>query len=127
MNRLKKICIRLVLVIGLLIASSAPALAVNPVQQVCQGNANATVCEASSNNNSLLGKNGIITKAAKVMVYFAGVIAVIMLAIGGIKYTTSQGNPNELQSAKSTIIFALVGLIIAIFAQALVFFVLSKL
>jgi hypothetical protein len=127
MNRCKKILTNICLSIGLLVTTSAPVFAVNPVQQVCQTNPSAAVCEAKSSNSSLLGKDGIITKVSKVMVYFAGAISVIMLVIGGIKYTTSQGNPGDLESAKSTIIYALVGLIISIFAQGIVFFVLSKL
>jgi hypothetical protein len=47
-------------------------------------------------------------------------IAVIMIIVGGIKYVTSQGNQQQLQSAKSTILYAVVGLLVAIAARAIV-------
>ncbi len=42
----------------------------------------------------------------------AGAVAVLFIILGGIKYSTSQGNPNDTQKAKETIIYALVGLVI---------------
>jgi uncharacterized membrane protein YuzA (DUF378 family) len=119
-----------ILFVGLF-ALATPALAVNPVDQVCKtktlNGGKPAVCEASNGNRStIFGSNGVFTKIAQVLVYFAGAISVIMLTIGGFRYTTSQGNPSDLESAKNTIIYALVGLIVAIFAQGIVSFVLSK-
>lgn len=53
----------------------------------------------------------------------AGVIAVIFVIIGGIKYVISQGEPAQLQKAKETIIYALVGLAFVMFAFVIVRFV----
>jgi hypothetical protein len=55
-----------------------------------------------------------------------GVIAVIMIIIGGLKYVTSGGDSSAVGSAKNTIIYALVGLVVVALAQALVKFVLAK-
>lgn len=54
-------------------------------------------------------------------------IAVIMIIVGGIKYVTSQGNQQQLQSAKSTILYAVVGLLVAIAARAIVQLVVDSL
>lgn len=52
-------------------------------------------------------------------------IAVLMVVIGGMRYILSQGDPKGVSQAKSTIIYALLGLVIAIFAQAVVTFTLG--
>ncbi|RKV92290.1 MAG: hypothetical protein D8G53_14385 [Candidatus Saccharimonas sp.] len=47
-------------------------------------------------------------------------ISVIMIVVGGIRYITSQGNQQQLQSAKNTILYAVIGLVVAIAARAIV-------
>jgi len=53
-----------------------------------------------------------------------GIIAVIVIIIGGVKYMTSQGDPGKVKSAKDTILYAIIGLIVAILAYAIVNFIL---
>jgi TRAP-type C4-dicarboxylate transport system permease small subunit len=55
-----------------------------------------------------------------------GVIAVIMIIIGGLKYITSGGESSNVSGAKNTIIYAIVGLVIVALAQFIVRFVLSN-
>ena len=55
------------------------------------------------------------------------VIAVVMIVIAGIKYSTSQGDPGKVQSAKGTILYAIIGLVITISAFAITNFILSAL
>lgn len=55
-----------------------------------------------------------------------GSIAVIMIIIGGFKYVTSGGDSNSVGSAKNTILYAIVGLVIVVFAQIIVRFVLQR-
>lgn len=75
----------------------------------------------------LVGPTGLITKIAKIVVWLVGIISVLMIVIGGFKYATSAGDSNGIQSAKNTILYALVGLGVAIFAQLIVSFVLTRL
>lgn len=56
----------------------------------------------------------------------AGGIALLIVALGALKYTLSQGNAQEITKAKDTIIYAIVGLIVCIMAFSLVSFVLGK-
>ncbi len=53
-------------------------------------------------------------------------IAVIMIIIGGIRYIISNGDQNAVTGAKNTILYAIVGLVIAIFGWAIVNFVLDE-
>jgi len=55
-----------------------------------------------------------------------GAIAVMMVVIGGIKYASSQGDSQAISKAKGTIIYAIVGLVISIFAVAIVDFVFGR-
>lgn len=55
-----------------------------------------------------------------------GAISVVMVIIGGIKYAASQGDPQAIAKAKGTIIYAVVGLVVAILAVAIVDFVIGR-
>ena len=61
------------------------------------------------------------------VLYVVGILAVVMVIIGGVKYTTSGGDQNAVTSAKNTILYGIVGLVIAILAYAIVNFVIGKL
>ena len=58
---------------------------------------------------------------------WAGIIAVIIIIVGGIYYTTSQGDPGRVVRAKNTIIYAIIGLIITLLAAAIVNMILGAL
>ncbi len=59
--------------------------------------------------------------------FAAGLLAVIMIIVGGFQYITSSGNPQATARAKSTITYAIIGLLIAIFAFAIVNFIIERL
>ena len=65
-------------------------------------------------------KENIFITAMNRLFVWSGIIAVIMIVIGGIQYTTSNGNPAQAQKAKQTITYAAIGLAITIFAVAIV-------
>ena len=55
-----------------------------------------------------------------------GVVAVIMIIVGGLRYITSGGSDTSVTGAKNTILYAVIGLIIVALAQIIVRFVLNK-
>lgn len=55
-----------------------------------------------------------------ILLFLIGVIAVIAIIIGGIRYTTSNGDASQTKAAKDTILYAVVGLVVAIMAYAIV-------
>ena len=59
--------------------------------------------------------------------FIVGIIAVIMLIIGGIKYVVSGGDSKKVTDAKNTVLYAIIGLVIAFLAFAIVNFVISAL
>lgn len=55
-----------------------------------------------------------------------GVVSVIMIIIGGLKYITSAGDSGNVSGAKNTILYAIIGLVIVALSQIIVRFVLAK-
>jgi hypothetical protein len=55
-----------------------------------------------------------------------GALALLMITISGLRYITSAGDPQKASSAKNGIIYALVGLIIALTAEGIIAFVLNR-
>jgi hypothetical protein len=76
---------------------------------------------------TLFGDGGIFTTIVNILLFIIGALSVIMLIIGGIRYTVSGGNQSAITAAKNTIMYAIVGIIIAVLAFAIVNFVLSSL
>ncbi len=64
-----------------------------------------------------------IKDVVNVLLFVLGAIAVIMIIIGGIRYTTSNGDSSAITGAKNTILYSVVGLVVAILAYAIVNFV----
>lgn len=69
----------------------------------------------------------IVQTVINVLLSIIGVIAVVMLIIGGIRYTTSQGDEKAITGAKNTILYAIIGIVVAFAAFALVTFVINQL
>lgn len=75
----------------------------------------------------LIGQNGIIHRFTGIALYAIGAISVIMLIWGGLRYITSGGDNKKITDAKNTILYAIIGLIIAVLAYAIIQFVLESL
>ena len=68
----------------------------------------------------------VVKKIINTILYIVGILAVVMMIYGGVQYTTSAGNAAQVTKAKNTIIYGLVGLVIAVLAYAIVNFVLTR-
>jgi hypothetical protein len=68
-----------------------------------------------------------VTSALQVVFAIIGAVAVIVVIIAGFNFVTAQGDPQAIAKARQTIIYAAVGLIIAISAEIIVTFVLNRL
>lgn len=77
--------------------------------------------------SDLFGASGTFSTITNVLLFIIGAIAVIMIVIGGMRYVLSGGDSNQITAAKNTILYAIVGIIVAILAYAVVNFVLSSL
>ena len=129
MDFLGRLLIGLGLVLGLIFVSATPVLAQSPDIQagLCAG-ANLDV-----NNPSCQGQddaaqqiNNLIRKIINLLSVIVGIVAVIMIIVGGFRYITSGGSYTGVTSAKNTILYAIIGLIVVALAQLLVRFVLRQ-
>ena len=80
-----------------------------------------------SSSTATLQVNDIVLAVVNWLLFAVGVISVIMLIVGGIKYATSAGDSNKVTSAKNTIMYAIIGLAVAVLAFAIVGFVMNTL
>lgn len=70
--------------------------------------------------------NQLIREIITVISVIVGIVAVIMIIVGGFKFITSGGDSGRVTSARQTILYGLVGLVIVALAQVIVRFVLNK-
>ena len=54
-----------------------------------------------------------------------GIVAVVMIIIGGFNFMTSAGDPGKVKKGKDTILYGIIGLVVALLAFAIVNFVLN--
>ena len=80
--------------------------------------------DSESNKGNLMS---VITGIINVLIGVIGFVAVIVIILGGVQYTTSAGDPGKVKKAKDTIMYGIIGLVVAILAFAIVNFVLSSL
>lgn len=96
-----------------------------PLDPVCQGAGTASNVCSKDNNTTLTGSNGVIVKVARLLAYGTGAASVIMIMIGGVKYIISTGDPTQINGAKNTILYALIGLVVSVFAPFVIGYALS--
>lgn len=121
-RRLAGVIAALLLAATTVFSTALPASAAQSVFQGCNGAVDSTVC-ANKDDKA----QPMITIVINTILIILGIIAVLMIIIGGIRYTLSGGDASGIQSAKNTIMYAVIGLVIAILAFAIVNFVIARL
>lgn len=86
----------------------------------------ANCSKGAGQQDQLTGSTGAFTLVTNVLLFIIGAVSVIMLIIGGIRYTVSGGDSGAVTSAKNTILYAIVGIVVALLAYALVNFVVGS-
>lgn len=85
----------------------------------------AESARAPSQPTDLFGTAGIFNTITNIMLYVIGAVAVIMIVIGGLRYVISGGDSKTVEAAKNTILYAVIGIIVALLAYAVVDFVVN--
>ncbi|MDO4759816.1 MAG: hypothetical protein Q4A33_00765 [Candidatus Saccharibacteria bacterium] len=99
-----------------MIKDTLTALAATHINPV--GDANETLDPGATNSQLINILNTIVGSL--------GIVAVIVVIIGGVLYMTSSGEPGKVKKAKDTILYGIIGLIICALAFAIVNFVISQ-
>lgn len=106
------------LVATLSIAPNVAAMTIDP----CAG----TAVGSSELCNDTTTAEGAIEIIANILFFIIGAVAVIMIIYAGVRYTTSGGNPEAVKSAKNTLLYSVIGLVVAIFAYAIVRWIVGR-
>lgn len=84
----------------------------------------ANAAKPSSNvPSSLTGSGGVFQTVSDTLIFIVGAVAVIMLVVGGLRYVVSQGDATQVKAAKDTILYSILGIVVALLAYAVVAFV----
>ena len=118
MQRLNTVVLSLAVVLGFGVFAAVPAGAINVFPE-CPEGSESQVCQKED-------ISGPVQAIISTLLFAIGVIAVIMIIIGGIRYTLSNGDASQIKSAKDTILYAVIGLIVAMLAYAIVNFVVGR-
>ena len=116
------------IIVGLSVILLGSALVGPEVLALGEGGVQGGVTSARGEgvpDNFASGDGSIIRRVINLMLYAVGVISVVMLIYGGFRYIISGGQKESVTAAKNTILYAIVGLLISIFAYAIVRFVIG--
>lgn len=125
MKQIKIILAAVVLLIA--VFSPVRVLAADLGQTACEGanlaGTNVNCADGQLSDNSM---GDIVKKIINILSIVVGVAAVVMIIIGGFRYIISGGDSTGVTGAKNTIMYAIIGLIIVLFAQVIVRFVFTN-
>ncbi len=137
LNKINQMILASALLLGLAtpVVAKAPVFAAGDDDRIQSGLCGGSELKFETNNSGKCETvggdaeervNGIITNVINIFSIVVGVIAVIMIIIGGMKYITSGGESGKVTGAKNTILYAVIGLVVVALAQIIVKFVLAK-
>lgn len=121
MKNLKLGLISVMAIVG--VAFATPLLVASAVSAEGPADAIGEGVKKVGGDNAGMSLEDGIKNVVNVLLFLLGAIAVIMIIIGGIRYATSNGDAGAIKGAKDTILYAVIGLIVAILAYAIVNFV----
>lgn len=128
MKKIRTLMMTLAMVLGVATVSLVPAA----TYAACPGGSPAEQIQCGSNevggNNAGNQRNltDIVKTVINVLLFVIGAVAVIMIIIGAFRYVISGGDSSSVAAAKNTILYAVIGLVIAILAFAIVNFVVTS-
>lgn len=112
---------------NLFVPSNTFALSAECTTLTIENGADCTQSDSNKTPKTLFEEGGIFKTIVNIFLFIIGAIAVIMLIYGGIRYTISGGDSKNVTAAKDTILYAIVGIVVAILAYAIVNFVIGGL
>jgi hypothetical protein len=134
-DRLKKQLITLSTIVAMLVPVAAPVTVAAQTPDIDSGLCagadlsvkNSANCDPTASTAVAEEKvDSIITTVINIFSLVVGIVSVIMIIIGGLKYITSGGDSGNVTGAKNTILYAIIGLVIVALAQIIVKFVLGR-
>lgn len=123
MKSIKTIIITAALAVfgGLALAPTATVAAYNPLEGACSQGSQSELCTKKDEE-----LEPVLKTVINVLLYIIGAVSVLVIIIAGISYATSGGDSGKVTKAKNTLLYAVVGLLVAFFAFAIVNWVLDR-
>ncbi len=118
------IAIAIMALVPLLTPGQVGADGVEVFESACKQSNNTELCKG--NTEELFGADSIWTRIVNMIIFIVGAVAVLMIVIGGLRYTLSGGDQSAVSTAKNTIIYSVVGLVVSLMSFAIVNFVLAR-
>lgn len=114
-----------VMVMGILAVPSPVSAGHSAVHNLCEGVEIGTSerCGSPTSGNRV---STLVQTAINIFSAIIGIAAVIMILVAGIKFVVSGGEASNVNAARSTILYAIVGLVVAVLAQVIARFALDK-
>lgn len=112
--------------VPLVVPVYASALECNGIQDCVDQGTNETDPNGGSDVDAASKVSDITKQVINIFSWLVGIVSVIMVIVGGFQYVTSGGDSGKVTSAKNTIMYALIGIVIVALAQVMVKFVLGK-
>ncbi len=105
------------------------AFAAVPACDISSGDpgAGAACSKGAKAPADLFANGGVFQVIANVLIGLVGAVAVLMLIFGGLQYVTSNGDSKRVEGAKNTILYAIIGIVVALLSYAIVSFVTGSL
>jgi O-antigen/teichoic acid export membrane protein len=105
----------LALVVGVLVLPVLPVGAVDVISDTCVQSPDSAICKGKDEKVQPVLKTVVDT-----LLFVVGIIAIVMIIVGAIRYTLSAGEAKKIEDAKNTILYAVIGLVVAFSAYAMI-------
>lgn len=129
-KKIKRSLLLVAVTLGLTVAAAylpAAPVSAKPFEGGVKSGMKATKMNKDGSDDPKLDINGLIENVVKTLLFIVGVLSVIMIIVSGIQYITSAGDSAKTNKATQGLIYSIAGLIIAIMAYAITYFVFDNL
>jgi len=125
-NIARRLAVALAVVVGGMALLPAGSASAYTVCDKVTGGQQSSAC-STGGDDPVAGQNGVLNKVISILSIVGGIIAVIMISIGAIRFITSGGDPSAVSSAKNTIIYAAIGLVVIVLSRVIIGVIIGKL
>lgn len=101
---------------------AAPVHAADVFDAACQSAPDSAVCKSQNEGATREEAAGEVQEVVNLVLFLLGIAAVIMIIYGGFRYVLARGDQSATQDGKNTILYAVIGLVVAILSYAIVNF-----
>lgn len=116
MKKIVSITSSILLSVGFVVFVFAPSVSSQTLNP-CDIDASSSLC---ADQNAKGDPKKVVKNIVDIILFIVGAAAVIVIIISGLRYTMSAGNQQTVTAAKNTLVYAVIGLLVAIFAYAMV-------